>query len=323
VALAQSGIGYAVATLGTATTPMHVQKLLRQAEEIVFCFDGDDAGRRAAWRALENSLEQLVDGKQLSFLFLPQGEDPDTYVRKLGQDEFEKLLGAAVPLSQFMLRELSSRVDLNTHEGRARLLQEARPLVKQVAAPLLSLMLRKQLAQMAGISQPELDKEFQVKSGARAAAPRISPPVQRSIVRSLLEIVIFHPEFAPLADRAALEPAQDVTGINQSELKTLVAVLDVAASGATVVNWPEYFRDSEHAELLRQVESGLLKRQEVDLSADEAKAEFGGGWAQLLEQIRRGQLTALNEKSKKQELTSEDKDRYRRLSQTVPAAAPK
>ena len=78
VALAQHGIGYAVATLGTATTPTHVQKLLRQTEEVVFCFDGDDAGRRAAWRALENSLEQLVDGKQLSFLFLPQGEDPDT-----------------------------------------------------------------------------------------------------------------------------------------------------------------------------------------------------------------------------------------------------
>ena len=132
VALAQSGIGYAVATLGTATTPTHVQKLLRQTEEIVFCFDGDDAGRRAAWRALENSLEQLVDGKQLLFMFLPQGEDPDTYVRKLGKDVFEKLLGDALPLSQFMLRELSSRVALNTHEGRARLLQDAKPLVTQI-----------------------------------------------------------------------------------------------------------------------------------------------------------------------------------------------
>ena len=183
VALAQSGISYAVATLGTATTPAHVQKLLRQSEEIVFCFDGDDAGRRAAWRALENSLEQLADGKQLSFLFLPQGEDPDTYVRKLGKDAFEKLLGDAEPLSQFMLRELSSRVDLATHEGRARLLQEARPLVKQVAAPLLSLMLRKQLAQMAGITQQELDAQFQVKSNTAAVAPRRSPPVQRTIER--------------------------------------------------------------------------------------------------------------------------------------------
>ncbi|MBI4189326.1 MAG: DNA primase [Betaproteobacteria bacterium] len=323
VALAQHGIGYAVATLGTATTPAHAQKLLRQAEEVVFCFDGDDAGRRAAWRALENGLEQLADGKQLSFLFLPQDEDPDTYVRKLGKEAFEKLLGDALPLSQFMLRELSSRVDLNTHEGRARLLHDARPLVKQVAAPLLSLLLRKQLAQMTGISQQELDAQFQVKSNAMAAAPRRSPPVQRSIVRWLIELVMVHPEFARQIERDALEPAQDVANINQAELKTLRAMLEAAASGETVVNWPEYFRASEHEGLLRQVEAGLLKRQEVNLSLDEVKAEFSGGWSQLLEQIRRGQLIALNEKSKKQELSSEDEDRYRQLSQTAPAAAQK
>ena len=169
VALAQSGIGYAVATLGTATTPTHVQKLLRQAEEIVFCFDGDDAGRRAAWRALENSLEQLVDGKQLSFLFLPQGEDPDSYVRKLGKDAFEKLLADALPLSQFMLRELSSGIDLNSHEGRARLLQEARPLVKRIAAPLLSLLVRKQLATLGGINQDELDNLYEIKAQRKTA----------------------------------------------------------------------------------------------------------------------------------------------------------
>ncbi len=323
VALAQAGIGYAVATLGTATTPAHVQKLLRQTGEVVFCFDGDDAGRRAAWRALENSLEQLVDGKQLSFLFLPQGEDPDTYVRKLGKDAFEKLLKDAKPLSQFLLDELKSHVDINTHEGRARLLQEARPLVKQVAAPLLSLMLRKQLAQIAGISQQELDAQFQVKSHITAAAPRRSPPVQRSIVRSLIELVMSHPEFSRLVERAALEPGCGVAVINQAELKALMALLEAAARGETVVNWPEYFRDSEHEELLRQIEPGLLKRQEDAWSADEAKAEFSDGWAQLQEMIRRGLLTALNEKSRKQELSSEDKDRYRRLSQSAQAAAQK
>ncbi len=323
VALAQAGIGYAVATLGTATTPAHVQKLLRQAEEIVFCFDGDDAGRRAAWRALENSLEQLVDGKQLAFLFLPQGEDPDTYVRKLGQDAFEKLVSDAKPLSRFLLDELKSRVDLNVHEGRARLLQDARPLVRQVAAPLLSLLLRKQLAQMTGISQQELDVQFQVKLTASAAAPRKSPPPQRSIVRSLIELVMLHPEFARQIKRDALDPGHGVAAINQAELKALQAMLAAAASGDTVINWPEYFRDSEHEELLRQVESGLLKRQEVNLSMDEVKAEFNDGCVHLLEQVRRGQLTALNEKSKKQELSSEDKDRYRRLSQSAPAASQK
>jgi DNA primase len=323
VALAQSGIGYTVATLGTATTPAHVQKLLRQAEEIVFCFDGDDAGRRAAWRALENSLEQLVDGKQLSFLFLPQGEDPDTYVRKLGKDAFEKLLGDAQPLSQFMLRELSSRVDLDTHEGRARLLQEARPLVKQVAAPLLSLLLRKQFAQMAGISQQELDAQFQVKSNVAAAVQRRSPPVQRSIVCSLIELLMLHPEFSGLVERAALDPGCGVAVIKQAELKALAALLEATARGETVVNWCEYFRESEHEELLRRIEAGLLKRQENNWSVDEDKAEFRDGWAQLQEMIRRGQLTALNEKARKQELSSEDKDRYRRLSQLAQATAEK
>src|SRR5688572_16885509 len=164
VALAQHGVEYAVATLGTATTPTHVQKLLRQTDEIVYCFDGDDAGRRAAWRALENSLGQLADGKQVRFLFLPQGEDPDTYVRQHGKEAFEKMLTGAVPLSQFLLAGLIEHVDRNSSEGRARLLQEAKPLVKQIVAPLLSLMLRKQLAELAGVTQQELDAEFQIKT---------------------------------------------------------------------------------------------------------------------------------------------------------------
>jgi DNA primase len=322
VALAQHGIGYAVATLGTATTPAHVQKLLRQTTDVIFCFDGDDAGRRAAWRALENSLEQLADGKQLSFLFLPQGEDPDSYVRKLGQARFEALFSEAQPLSQFMLNELASRTDLGTAEGRARLLQEARPYVKKVAAPLLALMLRKELARLAGISQQELDVQYQVKSVMRTAAPpRKRPPSRRSIVRSLIEILMFQPELVAQADRAALEPAHAIAAIDQTELAALTALLDAPADGSTpIVNWTEYFRGTEHEELLRQIESGLLERQ-VDLSAEETRSEFQDGWSQLLEQIRHGQLVALMEKAKKQELSSEDKSRYRTLTQPAPSAA--
>ena len=106
------GVEYAVATLGTATTALHVQKLMRQVDEVIFCFDGDDAGRRAAWRALEQSLGILSDGKQVRFLFLPQGEDPDTYVRKAGKAAFEALAKEAPPLSRCLLEELTRRVDL-------------------------------------------------------------------------------------------------------------------------------------------------------------------------------------------------------------------
>ena len=104
VALAQHGVANAVATLGTATTPFHVQKLLRQADHVTFCFDGDAAGRRAAWRALETSLEALSDGKHVNFLFLPEKDDPDTWVRAHGSEAFVALVESAEPLSAFMLR---------------------------------------------------------------------------------------------------------------------------------------------------------------------------------------------------------------------------
>ena len=108
VALSQHGIDYAVATLGTAITGLHIQKLLRQSDKIVFCFDGDIAGKKAAWRALESSLAQLTDGKTIYFLFLPEGEDPDSYVSQNGKEAFEQQIAQSIPLSEFLLLELSS-----------------------------------------------------------------------------------------------------------------------------------------------------------------------------------------------------------------------
>ena len=310
VALAQHGVGYAVATLGTATTPVHVQKLLRQAEEVVFCFDGDAAGRRAAWRALENSLEQLVDGKQLSFLFLPQGEDPDTFVRQSGRESFERLLNEAKPLSQFLLDELKSRVDVQTPEGRARLLQEAAPRIKQVAAPLLSLLLRKQLAQIAGVSQQELDAQFQIKAVAPPAAaepPRRTPPQRQSLARKLIELVMLHPVFAHDVDPAALHAA-DGSPEEVAELRALAALLDAASAEPTVQHWPEYFRGSEHAELLAQIEPALLARQETEWSEEELRAEFTDGWHQLNQRL---ELVRHTESIKKHGLTADDLNRLR------------
>ena len=144
VALAQHEIEFAVATLGTATSAIHVQKLFRQTDEIVFCFDGDAAGRRAAWHALEVSLPVLADNKTVRFLFLPKEDDPDSYVRANGPAAFETILREARPLSEFLLSELGSHVDMGTAEGRARLVAEAKPLLKRVAAPALQMQLLKQ-----------------------------------------------------------------------------------------------------------------------------------------------------------------------------------
>jgi DNA primase len=153
VALAQHELGNAVATLGTATTPVHVSKLLRLADEIIFCFDGDAAGRKAAWRALEVSLPLAPDHKPIRFLFLPDGEDPDTYVRKHGKDGWRRKLREAETLSQFLLAQLRAECDLETAEGRARLTSIAKPHVQKIAAPALRLQVINEVARLAKLPE--------------------------------------------------------------------------------------------------------------------------------------------------------------------------
>ena len=174
VALAQHGIGNAVATLGTATTATHVQKLLRQVDRIVYCFDGDSAGKKAAWRALENSLEALPEQKSIGFVFLPEKDDPDSFVRNQGKEAFERMITQAVPLSEFLLRELSSRCDMTSAEGRAKLVSEAKPLLGRLQTPLLRLQLVKRLAEASGFSQSEVERLCDLRPVARAA-PAVAP----------------------------------------------------------------------------------------------------------------------------------------------------
>ncbi|GAB3247351.1 DNA primase [Chitinimonas naiadis] len=167
VALAQLGVEYSVATLGTACTPEHIKKLTRMADQVVFSFDGDKAGRKAAWRALENSLALATDGKSLSFLFLPAEHDPDSYIREYGKDAFEGLVDTeALGLVAFMTRELASQVDMSTDEGKAKFLHLAKPLAAQVKAPALSILLRKKLGELAGLDGVEV---AQLLGGSPAA----------------------------------------------------------------------------------------------------------------------------------------------------------
>ena len=156
VALAQYGIEYAVAALGTATTPYHITKLMRQADEIVFCFDGDNAGLTAAWRAAMNALPALTDGLKLSFLFLPKEHDPDSYVREFGKVRFELEIQSAMPLSQYILKHLSEDNSLQSQEDRVRFLNEAEPILQQINAPRSAMFLRKKVAELAQISIEEM-----------------------------------------------------------------------------------------------------------------------------------------------------------------------
>jgi DNA primase len=156
VALSQYGIDYAVAALGTATTPFHIAKLMRQTDEIVFSFDGDNAGKAAAWRAAMNALPAITDGLTLRFMFLPNGYDPDSYVREFGREKFELEMQNAIPLSQYLVEHLTQTNKLNSQEDKVKLLNEAEPILRQIKAQGLGLMLRKRIAELAQVSDAEM-----------------------------------------------------------------------------------------------------------------------------------------------------------------------
>ncbi len=168
VALAQYGIEYAVAALGTATTPFHITKLMRQTDEIVFCFDGDNAGRTAAWRAAMNALPALTDGLKLRFLFLPKEHDPDSYVREFGREQFEAEMAKAMPLSQYLIQQLSADNPLATQEDRVKLLNDAEPILRQIVAPRSAMFMRKKIAELAQISEAEVQDLLKLPQPSKA-----------------------------------------------------------------------------------------------------------------------------------------------------------
>ena len=157
IALAQMDIRNSVATLGTATSDRHLIRLFRLVPEVVFCFDGDNAGRTAAWRALEASLSEMQDGRQVKFLFLPEGEDPDTLVRKIGETEFNLLIEKATPLEQFFFDKLSEGLDIRTIEGRARLSNVAKPLIAKFPKGIYGQLMLDKLSKTLGVASESLD----------------------------------------------------------------------------------------------------------------------------------------------------------------------
>src|SRR5688572_27257303 len=152
VRLHQSGIGYAVATLGTSTTPEHLKRVFRLVREVIFCFDGDRAGRAAAWRALQNALPEAEAGRELKFLFLPDGEDPDSLVGREGQAAFEARFTAALPLSEYLVAHLAEAIDISHADGKARFVAEAKPLLARVPAGAYRELLLDRLAEAIGVS---------------------------------------------------------------------------------------------------------------------------------------------------------------------------
>ena len=275
IALAQNGVCNAVATLGTATTATHVTKLLRQVDRIVFCFDGDNAGRKAAWRALENSLEALADNKRLAFIFLPQEHDPDSYIREFGKEQFDRQVTQAMPLSDFLLRELAQRCDLTSSEGKAQLIYEAKPLLLKLPTPLLRLQLVKRLAEASGFAQGEVERLCELKSYTPSAPPRAKRTAP-SLTRNLLRIVLHKP---PLASRLPIDLLPDTP--ERPALLRLHQLVSARHDACSYASLREQLRGQPEEAMIENAASELLGQP---FDEDEADTEF----SDTLEKLQEG-----------------------------------
>ncbi|MBL8511075.1 MAG: hypothetical protein JNM52_05470, partial [Betaproteobacteria bacterium] len=273
---------------------------------LVFCFDGDRAGRKAAWRALEQSLPEVLDGKDIRFLLLPEEDDPDTYVRRLGKEAFLDALKNAKPLSTFLFDELSAQVDLAAEEGRARLLALAKPLISQVTAPALALMLRRRLAEMVGLGATEMERliplgplsppytasvgkpswpqphQARSLSPARAAAQNVvlrkkdatlSPPLQ------LIARMLIKPRLAMRFDITT--PEDDPSELGAAcRVAVFIRDHDLEASQAQIV---EHFRGTQdEGAIQRAISRPLLG--EIDPQKIDLESEFDNTLARLREE---------------------------------------
>jgi DNA primase len=319
-----------------------VQKLLRQTDNVVFAFDGDAAGRRAAWRALENSLSQLVDGKNLSFLFLPQGDDPDSFIRREGREAFEALLSAAMPMSGFLVRELTRDNDLASAEGRTRLLRDAKPLVTQLQqAPLLARMLRRRLAELAGLGPDELDVHWGASGapargepgadrraeagggrgfpgaaagagrpgGGRAAGGARRPRPAPSLARTMLQALLSKPALVArieLPDTLDPHPEYRVLRVLVDYLRGQPEDVLAAMRAGGVL---QAFAGSDFEDMLREVEADAPEWSETE----EVQAELDGAMERMREQVRRAQAQRMADAGSLAALTPEMRDQLRGL----------
>jgi DNA primase len=298
IALHQAGLPIAVATLGTATTPDHTEVLFRAAPDVVFCFDGDRAGRAAAWKALESALPRLRDGRQAYFLFLPDGEDPDSLVRKEGKDGFEKRIREAMPLSDYFFGELSHDVEMGSLDGRARLAERARPLIGKLPDGAFRDLMVQELEKRSGVGA-----NLPASALHRAAHPPTT--VQRSLVRSAISLLLAQPTLADRVDKPYRFLRLDKPGVG-----LLAELMDLARArpGINSAMLVEHFAE--------RPEYAALKKLMATLSVGEPEAqamEFFDALARMDDQATTQRRDVLLEKSRRGALDSAEKAELREL----------
>lgn len=312
VALAQFGVGYGVAALGTATTAEHVKILMRQADSIYFCFDGDSAGRKAAWRALENALPQLKDDKSLHFLFLPEEHDPDSYIRAYGKTQFEDaLLNQSKPLSEYFWEHLSDGLNLNTQEGKAELVKTSSPLLAQIPAPALGYLLKQKLSELVGIDPDNLAQllgqeapKRHIKQKSYKLPPiSVKQPTMLTLVQRQIRSLLINPAWASyidLPDYLAL--SGDFACL--ANLAETIKHHDTIPATAQVL---EYMRGSPYEETVNQIFLSTLHSEEMEGDNEEDCESFQIGMKKLLNELKYSQIETLKQKSIQTGLTENEK----------------
>ncbi|NKB35955.1 MAG: DNA primase [Gammaproteobacteria bacterium] len=303
IALAQFGINNAVASLGTAATSEHLERLFRATPEVVFCFDGDNAGRKAAWRAMETTLPLIRDGRQAFFMFMPQGEDPDTFVRSQGRESFEDT-NTYLALSDYLFDSLKQNTDLNTTQGQARMMEEVIPFIRQMPDGALRKLMVRDLANLVNSDSDYIESALGSGTSARRSPSR---PVRRqqnsgsdNLIGRMISMLLYQPDLALRLDDYKVLEGVPVAGVD-----FLLELLQLIQSnrGISCAGILEHWRDTRYEACLKQL---AASNNELFSVSTNLEAEFDDALARLLDkksrqklqQLATGKLSSLSEEDK-------------------------
>jgi len=310
VALAQHGIRNAVATLGTAATEAHVEQLFRTSRDVVFCFDGDDAGRRAAWRALETALPAMHDGRQAFFMFLAEGQDPDSLVREHGSAAFEAAVDSAASLGTFLFDHLAAGTDLGTIDGRARLAEMARPQLAKLPPGSFRALAEKRLAELTGLASENSATLGSGRGNATASRPP-SPPYRAkrqspSLVRKVVTWLLHYPSLAQGVKVSGHLRSLELPGVPL--LLELIETLE-ASPNLTTGALLERYRDHESGRHLAK-----LAAEEAPTLGEGLEQEFKDSLDKLRRLADDQRFADLARKGRQGQLSDAEKREFARLS---------
>ena len=306
ISLAQHGITCAIATLGTATTSRHIQKLLRYTSKIVFCFDGDTAGKKAAWRALQNTLPLMRDGIQALFLFLPENEDPDSQIRKESQTNFLKRIHNAIPLSEFFFTQLieEEQININTTDGCAHMAQKANQLLNKIPNGIFYQLMLKKLAEKIHLDIAELrnlKKNNKISQKSKYDTTTKSP----SLVLSAIKLLLHHPQLAKYA-----ENSDQIADIDLPYIELLIQLLTLLKQHPNITTGSilEHWRDKKEAQVLAK-----LTATEIPIAIQNLQNEFIDTIKRLQEYSREQTIQKLLQETNNGSISSNDKHRLQKL----------